>query len=75
MILKVDSYDGYSGEQKPRAFVLGDRRLLITEIVDRWLSTGHSYFKVRTDDAATWILRHDGNTGHWELILFQASQK
>lgn len=75
MILKVDSYIGYSGEQEPRVFVLGDRQLLITEIVDRWPSTGDSYFKVRTDDAATWILRHDGNTGHWEFILFQASQK
>jgi hypothetical protein len=75
VILKVDSYGGYSDEQEPYAFVLGGRRLLVTEIVDRWLSTGYSYFKVRTDDATTCILRHDENAGHWELILFQASQK
>ncbi|HVL57309.1 MAG TPA: hypothetical protein VM491_12445 [Burkholderiaceae bacterium] len=59
------------GIDEPRSFRLGERRTGVVDIIDRWLSYSHSYFKVRADDGATYILRHDLPTGQWEMTLFQ----
>jgi hypothetical protein len=35
-----------------------------------WLTPDHRYFKVRTAERDTCILRHDVALGEWELTLF-----
>lgn len=72
MELKVECYAGYRGEEEPRAFTLGSRRLAIVEILDRWLSPKDRYFKVKAEDGGTYVLRHDPFSERWELTLFQA---
>ena len=57
----------------PRHFFLGRRRIEATAVIDRWLASDHSYFKVRGDDGAIYILRHDLPTGRWELTLYDAA--
>jgi hypothetical protein len=64
-----DSY----GDPEPRAFVLGDRRVEVLQIIDRWLSADYGYFKFDGSDGHRYILRHDRLRGIWELTLFQAS--
>ena len=39
----------------------------ITEILDRWLDPTHRYFRVRTRDGGMHLLRHDGDSGRWEV--------
>ena len=70
MLSNVECYAGYRGEQEPRAFVLGERRLEVTEIVDRWLEPGRRWFKCLASDGNTYILRHDEASGDWELAAF-----
>ena len=65
--IRVECYAGYSGEQEPRSFVLGERRFSVLEILDRWLEPGARYFKVKADDGRTFILRHDSVNELWEL--------
>jgi hypothetical protein len=65
----VECHAGYRGEETPRRFRLGPRSLEVVEVLDRWLAPDHRYFKVRADDGATYILRHEGETG-WELVLY-----
>ena len=72
MKIEVDSMSGVADAQEPRSFLLGSRRIGVLEIVDRWLSPVHAYFKVRTDDGALYILRHDVPTRQWEMTLFRA---
>jgi hypothetical protein len=67
MKIQVECYAGYRGEQEPRAFTMGARRSAVVEILDRWLSPDHRYFKVRTDDDRTLVLRHDAASDEWEL--------
>ena len=67
MKIHVECYAGYRGEQEPRAFLLGKRRLEVRELLDRWLEPAHRYFKVRVEDGQVFILRHDESTGAWEL--------
>jgi hypothetical protein len=67
MKIRVECHAGYRGEEEPRAFTLDTRRLEVLEILDRWLSPGHRYFKVKADDGRTLLLRHDVASGEWEL--------
>lgn len=70
--LRVECYAGYRGEETPRRFRLGDRRVEVLEVIDRWLAPDHRYFKVAGDDGALYILRHSVNPEAWELTLFSA---
>jgi hypothetical protein len=65
--IKVECYAGYRGDEEPRRFAWGGRTLEVTTILDRWLDPNHRYFKVRADDEGVYILRHDTNSGDWEL--------
>ncbi len=68
--IKVGCYAGYRGEETPTHFTIGARRIAVTEVADRWLAPDHRYFKVRGDDHALYILRHDVASDRWELILY-----
>ncbi len=74
MAIRVECYAGYRGEQEPRAFWLGERRLEALEIVDRWLAPDHRYFKVKAEDGNAYILRYDEASGEWELGAFTRAQ-
>jgi hypothetical protein len=50
---------------------MGRRRIEAAEIIDRWLAPDHRYFKVRGDDGDVYLLRHDSETGGWELVMFE----
>ena len=72
MKLAVETARGTAADHEPRSFLLGAQRVVVVEIIDRWLSPTHSYFKVRTDDGSLYILRHDLPTGQWEMTLFRS---
>jgi hypothetical protein len=71
MAIRVECYAGYRGDQEPRVFWLGERRLEVLEIVDRWLGPDYRHFRVSASDGDTYILRHDGRDGEWELAAFR----
>jgi hypothetical protein len=69
LVVSVESYAGYRGEETPVRFRLGERVIEVDEVVDRWLAPDHRYFKVRTADGI-YILRNDVASGIWELTSF-----
>ena len=69
--IEVECYAGYRGEETPRALVLGEGRIEIAEVLDRWLDPDHRYFKLKDQDGHTYLVRHDVNSGKWELTMFQ----
>lgn len=71
MKIRVECYAGHRGEEEPRAFVLGERRLEVLSIADRWLAPDHRYFKVAASDGDTYVLRHDVASGEWSLGAFR----
>ncbi|NJD61369.1 MAG: hypothetical protein FIA93_01440 [Deltaproteobacteria bacterium] len=70
MKVRVSCYEGYRGEESPRSFSLGDRRLEVVEILDRWRGEGHEYFKLAASDGNRYILRRDREREEWEIIQF-----
>lgn len=71
MKIRVECYAGYRGEQEPRAFTLGERRIEVASILDRWLAPDRRYFKVAGSDGDVYVLRHDEATGDWTLGAFR----
>jgi hypothetical protein len=67
----VECYAGHKREERPRAFTLGDRGVVVDEILDCWLAPDHRYFKVKGDDEHTYVIRHDVIAGRWELTVFE----
>jgi hypothetical protein len=47
------------------------RAVEVAEVVDRWLAPEYRYFKLRDVDGHIWILRHDEDSGLWELTMFE----
>jgi hypothetical protein len=70
----VDCYAGYRGEETPRLLRIGEREVMVTEVLDRWLAPDHRYFKLHGDDGATYIVRHDPCSDIWELTLFNSGR-
>jgi hypothetical protein len=75
LLVRVECYAGYRGEETPRRFSIGDRDVAVVEVLDRWLSPDHRYFKLKGDDGDTYILRHDTTAGRWELTLFRRGDR
>ena len=69
MDVRVECYAGYRGEETPRRFFLGTRRIEVSGIIDRWLAPDHRSFKLRGDDGGEYILRHATEGGGWTLTL------
>ena len=67
--LTVDAYAGYKGEETPSAFTLDGRKLHVCEVVDRWYSQTHSYFRVYASDGQRYVLRFDLDEDCWELVM------
>ena len=72
LTLRVECHAGSRGEETPRRFHIGTRTIEVIEVVDRWLSPDHRYFKVLGDDEGIYILRYDTSANRWELTLFDA---
>ena len=73
--IKVEAYSGYKAEERPLAFELEGRRLEIEDIVDRWyqgegdpVRPCADYYKVRTRDKTTFIIKHVRGACPWYLV-------
>jgi hypothetical protein len=70
MKIRVICYEGYAAEETPRAFTVGNRRIEVVEILDRWRGEDHEYFKVIAPDGDRYILRRDRESEEWEITQF-----
>lgn len=73
--IEVSSIDGYQGGETPRSFVLGERTVPITEILDRWYEPDGSYYRVRGGDGDLYIIWHNVGMDFWELRGFRVGRR
>ena len=71
LVIEVECYAGYRADEAPRRFSLGDRRIEVAELLDRWLAPDHRYFKLRGEDGHVYIIRHEVAADRWELTMFE----
>jgi hypothetical protein len=72
--IRVACHAGYRGAQEPVAFWLGEWRLAVRQIVDRWFAPQSRWFKVAADDGDLYILRHDETSDAWELAAYTCAR-
>ena len=68
--LRVECYAGHRADTEPRCLYFGQRQVIVTEIIDRWLDPTHRYFKLRDDDGGIYLVRHDTAMDRWDMTLF-----
>ena len=71
MAIHVECYAGYRGEQEPVAFWLGEHRLTVRAVVDRWFAPAQRWFRVDVDDGNMYVLRLDEATGDWDITAYR----
>jgi hypothetical protein len=59
--IRVEAFAGAKGEETPRSFTHEGRRRTVTEIVARWYTETHCFF------------RHDLDRLIWELVMCEAT--
>lgn len=74
MHVRVEYYVGCRGEEIPQCFYIGQRRIDLVDVIDRWLSPRERYFKLRGTDEGIYILRHAVEPDRWELTLFDSGR-
>jgi hypothetical protein len=72
MIVRVECACSHRDEPVPTRLFIGGRTIALAELLDRWPGSDHTYLKLRAEDGATFILRHDLVGGTWELIMYEA---
>ena len=72
MKVRVVCYEGYKAEETPRAFLLGERRIEVVRVLDRWRGENHEYVKLDGSDGARYILRYDRSRDEWEIQMMES---
>jgi len=65
--IHVDAYSGYRANERPRQFTLDDEIYEIVSVLDQWYQPYATYFKVRSIEGKTYLLRYDEETDEWTL--------
>jgi hypothetical protein len=47
----------------------------VQDLIDRWYEPEYRYYKVQGDDGGVYILRHDFESDHWDLTLFDSAAR
>jgi hypothetical protein len=71
MTVEVECYSGYKQDERPLRFRLGERWISVEEVSDRWYDPEATYFRVKADDGATYVLRHDERAAVWTLAAYR----
>jgi hypothetical protein len=74
MKISVACYSGYRTDERPKSIRFGSLVVQVKEVLDRWLSPDHRYFKVTGDDRATYIIRQDMVSMEWELTYYKRAE-
>ncbi len=63
----VDAHSGYKANERPLRFSLDEETYDIASIEDRWHEPDAEYFKVRTTNSKTYLLRYEQQGDVWTL--------
>jgi hypothetical protein len=67
LLIHVDAYSGYKANERPCQFTLDEQIYEIAAVLDQWYQPYATYFKVRSVEGKTYLLRYDEETDEWTL--------
>jgi hypothetical protein len=75
LVVQVECYAGYKGDERPVRVHLGDRSLQVVEIEDRWYSPGGTFFRVVVEGGDRYVLHREDGQDLWSVTAFRADAK
>ena len=66
--IEVVAYSGYKANERPLEFILGDQKIEVQNVIDRWYGVEHDYFKVLAEDGKVYLLRWHRTLDLWFLM-------
>jgi len=72
LLVRVECYAGYKGDERPVRVHLGDRAMQVEAIEDRWYSPGSTFFRVVVEGGDRYVLRREDGLDSWSLSAFRA---
>ena len=73
LIVRVECYAGYKGDERPVRLHFREKALEIVETEDRWYAPGATFFRVLVEGGDRYVLRHEEAQGVWSLVGFRAT--
>ena len=75
LLVRVECYAGYKGDERPMRVHLGDRPLQVVAIEDRWYSPGITFFRVVVEGGHRYVLHREDGQDFWSLSAYRAGGK
>lgn len=75
LLVRVECYAGYKGDERPTRVHLGDRILQVSAIEDRWYSPGATFFRVVVEGGDRYVLQREDGQDSWNLSAYRAGGK
>jgi hypothetical protein len=72
LVVRVECYSGYKGDERPVKLEIGDQMVDIAEVEDRWYSPGATYFRVLLANGDRYVLRREEAQDVWTLEAFRS---
>jgi hypothetical protein len=66
-IVQVQCYAGQKADERPVRFRIGERDLIVEEIIEQWYGPDDCFYKTRADDGHVYLLRRRTSTGTWSI--------
>ena len=66
--IKVNAYSGYKANERPLSFSIGDLKIRVIKIIDRWSDPGRDCFTVQGDDGKKHTLFWERETDLWFVL-------
>jgi hypothetical protein len=73
LIVRVECYAGYKGDERPVRLHFREKALEILETEDRWYAPGATFFRVLVEGGDRYLLRHEEAQDVWSLIGYRAT--
>ena len=67
MDVKVECYAGGKSAERPVRLRIGERRVEVASVLDRWYGPDHEYWKIQGSDGWTYLMRFDRAQDSWDL--------
>ena len=66
--VEVVAYSGYKANERPVYFIMDDKRLEVSDVIDKWYGMENDYFKVVAEDGRIYVLRWHRHLDLWFMV-------
>jgi len=66
--IEVVGYSGYKANERPLSFVLDERKLRVSDVIERWYGVEHDYFKVIAEDDHVYLFKWHRIRDVWFVV-------